>query len=87
MNQHYDIVIIGSGMSGLYSAYKIKKMAPSASFIILEKYKKQWLGGRTSNDTFMEAKLSRVPESDERERMFFCMTCSENSVFRHMISQ
>jgi hypothetical protein len=57
MNQHYDIVIIGSGMSGLYSAYKIKKMAPSASFIILEKYKKQWLGGRTSNDTFYGSEI------------------------------
>lgn len=54
---HYDVVIIGSGMSGLYSAYKIKKMAPSTSFVILEKYKKQWLGGRTSNDTFYGSEI------------------------------
>jgi hypothetical protein len=27
-------------------------MSPSTSFIILEKYKKTWIGGRTSNDTF-----------------------------------
>ena len=48
----YDIIIIGSGMSGLYTAYNIKKMSPNTSFLILEKYKRQWIGGRTSNETF-----------------------------------
>lgn len=52
MIKYYDIIIIGSGMSGLYSAYNIKKTSPDTSFLILEKYKKQWLGGRTSNETF-----------------------------------
>jgi hypothetical protein len=50
--KYYDIVIIGSGMSGLYSAYNIKKMSPNTSFIILEKFKKKWIGGRTSNECF-----------------------------------
>lgn len=50
--KYYDIIIIGSGMSGLYSAYQIKQFAPSTSFLILEKYKKNWIGGRTSNDIF-----------------------------------
>jgi monoamine oxidase len=48
----YDIIIIGSGMSGLYTAYNIKKSSPNTSFLILEKYKKQWIGGRTSNEMF-----------------------------------
>lgn len=52
MIKYYDIIIIGSGMSGLYSAYKIKEFSPKTSFLILEKYKKNWIGGRTSNDTF-----------------------------------
>lgn len=53
MNKNnYDIVIIGSGMSGLYSAYQIKKQSPKTTFVILEKYNKQWVGGRTSNDDF-----------------------------------
>jgi hypothetical protein len=51
-HKYYDIIIIGSGMAGLYSAYNIKKIYPSNSFLILEKYKKQWVGGRTSNDIF-----------------------------------
>jgi hypothetical protein len=48
----YDIIIIGSGMGGLYSAYNIKKMSPTTTFLILEKYKKQWIGGRTNNEMF-----------------------------------
>jgi hypothetical protein len=48
----YDIIIVGSGISGLYSAYNIKKTSPETSFLILEKYKKAWIGGRTSNDIF-----------------------------------
>lgn len=47
-----DIIIIGSGMAGLFSAYNIQKISPQTSFIILEKYKKQWIGGRTSNEMF-----------------------------------
>lgn len=48
----YDIIIIGSGMAGLYTAYNIKKISPNTTFLILEKYKKQWIGGRTSNELF-----------------------------------
>jgi cation diffusion facilitator CzcD-associated flavoprotein CzcO len=35
---YYDIIIIGSGMSGLYSAYQIQKISPKTSFLILEKF-------------------------------------------------
>jgi hypothetical protein len=48
----YDIIIIGSGISGLYSAYNIQKMSPNTTFMILERYKKQWIGGRMSNEIF-----------------------------------
>lgn len=49
---YYDIIIVGSGISGLYSAYNILKLSPNTKILILEKYKKQWLGGRTSNEIF-----------------------------------
>lgn len=49
---HYDIIIIGSGMAGLFSAYTIKKLSLDTSFLILEKHNKQWIGGRTSNEMF-----------------------------------
>lgn len=52
MKNHYDIVIVGSGMAGLYSAYQIKKYSPKTTFLILEKYKKQWVGGRVNNEDF-----------------------------------
>lgn len=50
--EYYDIIIIGTGLSGLYSAMNIKETSPKTSFLILEKHKKQWIGGRTSNETF-----------------------------------
>jgi len=50
--KNYDIIIIGSGMAGLYSALNIKRDNSETKFLILEKYKKNWIGGRTSNDTF-----------------------------------
>lgn len=52
MNADYDIIIIGSGIAGLYSAYKIKQFNPALSVLILEKNKRQWIGGRTSNEEF-----------------------------------
>jgi hypothetical protein len=50
--KYVDIIIIGSGISGLYSAFHIKQLSPTTSFLILEKHKKTWIGGRTSNEMF-----------------------------------
>lgn len=55
--EYVDVIIIGSGMSGLYSAYTIQKKSPETSFLILEKYKKNWIGGRTSNDHFYGSEI------------------------------
>jgi protoporphyrinogen oxidase len=55
---YYDIVIIGSGMAGLYSAYHITQTNPNIKIAILEKFKKQWLGGRTSNDLFYGTQIA-----------------------------
>ena len=54
---YYDIIIIGSGMAGLYSAYNIKEMSHNTSFLILEKHKKEWIGGRASNEMFYGAQV------------------------------
>jgi len=42
--EHYDYVIIGAGIAGLYSAYLLSKKYPGSTFIILEK--SQRIGGR-----------------------------------------
>ena len=49
---YYDVIIVGSGIAGLYSAYNIKQMSSKTSFMVLEKYKKQWIGGRLNNEEF-----------------------------------
>jgi len=49
---HFDIIIIGSGIAGLYSAYNIQHLTPNKSFLVLEKYKKKWIGGRMNNEEF-----------------------------------
>ena len=54
----YDIIIIGSGISGLYAAYIIRNQRPDLSFLVLEKHKKQWIGGRASNETFYGTELA-----------------------------
>jgi len=49
---YYDIIIVGSGIAGLYSAYNILKMKPRIKLLILEADKKSWFGGRTGNVDF-----------------------------------
>lgn len=48
----YDIIIIGSGIAGLYAAYNIKKKYPDKSFLILEKHNKNLIGGRAHTELF-----------------------------------
>jgi monoamine oxidase len=55
--EHYDIIIIGAGLSGLYSAYNIKKMSPNSTFLILESNKKQYIGGRIGNEIFYNTRI------------------------------
>jgi hypothetical protein len=56
MNNRVDVIIIGSGIAGLYAAYQIKRIAPAnTTFLILEKNPKKWMGGRAGNETFYGA--------------------------------
>jgi hypothetical protein len=55
-NNCVDIIIIGSGIAGLYAGYQIKRLAPAnTTFLILEKTPKKWMGGRAGNETFYGA--------------------------------
>lgn len=53
----YDVVIIGAGISGLYSAYKIQNMNPNIKLLILEEQGEKYMGGRTGNDIFEGVKI------------------------------
>jgi hypothetical protein len=50
--KHYDVIIVGAGLSGLYSAFNIKKMSPKTNFLVLESNKLQYIGGRIGNEQF-----------------------------------
>ena len=49
-SSYYDVIIIGSGMAGLYAALKVKKLAPKLSFLVVEKY--DTYGGKSYNEDF-----------------------------------
>ena len=50
--KHYDIIIVGSGLAGLYSAYNIKKMSPKTNLLVLESNRRPYIGGRIGNHIF-----------------------------------
>jgi len=50
--KHYDIIIVGAGLSGLYSAYNIKKFSPKTNLLVLESNRLPYIGGRIGNDIF-----------------------------------
>ena len=55
----YDIIIIGSGIAGLYSAYKILQESSSVNILILEKKSKKLIGGRAGNEMFQGVPVVR----------------------------
>lgn len=54
----YDVIIIGSGIAGLYAAYKIHTFSPDAKYLVLEKNKKRQLGGRANTESFYGEDIS-----------------------------
>jgi hypothetical protein len=50
MNEH--IIIVGAGIAGLYTAYKITKLYPSKSITLLEANGKSHIGGRMGTHLF-----------------------------------
>jgi hypothetical protein len=50
--KHYDIIIVGAGLAGLYSAYKITKLSPNTNLLVLESNRRPYIGGRIGNNIF-----------------------------------
>lgn len=52
ITKHYDVIIVGAGLAGLYSAYNIKKMSPKTNLLVLESNRRPYIGGRIGNHNF-----------------------------------
>ena len=52
MTSKHDIIVVGAGLSGLYSAYNIKKMFPKINLLVLESNQREFIGGRIGNENF-----------------------------------
>jgi L-2-hydroxyglutarate oxidase LhgO len=50
MDSYFDVIIIGSGMSGLYAALQTKKICPNMSFLVLER--NELFGGKSYDYKF-----------------------------------
>lgn len=57
-SNQYDVIIIGAGMAGLYTAYNIKKKYPKTRFLILEKNNEKYIGGRARNELFYGSEIT-----------------------------
>lgn len=56
-NNYYDIIIVGAGLSGLYSAYIIKQMSPHINLLVLESNRRPYIGGRIGINEFYGADI------------------------------
>ena len=61
----YDIIILGGGIAGLYTAYKLNKCSPHLKILLLEK--ENYLGGRVftvhQGDMNVEAGAGRFADN------------------------
>ena len=48
----YDVIIVGGGIAGFYTAYKLQLMHKDIHILLLEKQSRKNIGGRTGNDMF-----------------------------------
>uniref|UniRef100_A0A6C0HXV5 Amine oxidase domain-containing protein n=1 Tax=viral metagenome TaxID=1070528 RepID=A0A6C0HXV5_9ZZZZ len=58
MQKIYDVIIVGAGMAGLYTAFLLKSQNPKISLLVIEKNNKQHLGGRANTELFYGTKIS-----------------------------
>lgn len=54
----YNLIIVGAGMAGLYTAFLLKLHNPKTSILIIEQNSKEHLGGRANTELFYGTKIA-----------------------------
>lgn len=73
MNENiFDVVVVGGGISGLYSAYKIQKLCPDKSILVLEK--EACFGGRMNTYRFYNTDVNVGAGIGRKEKDGLLMT-------------
>ena len=58
MHEMYDVIIVGAGMSGLYTAFLLKSHNPKISLLVIEQNSREHLGGRANTELFYGTKIA-----------------------------
>ena len=58
MQETYDVIIVGAGMAGLYTAFLLKSQNPKISLLVIEQNSKEHLGGRANTELFYGTKIA-----------------------------
>ena len=58
MDAYYDVLIVGSGTSGLYSALQVKKLCSDLTCLVIER--NQLFGGKAYEHRFENLKSGRI---------------------------
>ncbi len=65
--EHFDVLIMGAGLSGIAAAYHLRKLCPNKSYIILEQ--RERIGGTWHLFPYAIIGYSRVSVQHSREEL------------------
>ena len=95
--EHFDVLIVGAGISGVGSAYHLQEQAPNKSYVILEKYETfggtwhmhTYPGVRSDSDLytfgyrFKPWTSAPIASADEIKK-YMAAVISENNIDNHI---
>jgi oxygen-dependent protoporphyrinogen oxidase len=78
------VVVVGGGISGLVSAYKVRQARPDATVVLIDRSEK--LGGKISTSTFMGRQVDEGPDAFLTRVPWAIDLCDELGILDEVIS-